>query len=322
MWDLDNPDRSPVFETQQSSYGWYRPEHTKKTENQKIPPAYQATKENIDRAKIIISKMDADGGTNIYDSLSSAINVTQKGVESGKLPKPIIIFLTDGDATVGETNPEKIMKMVEDNNKGENKAALFTLAFGSDADKKFLKKLSLKNSGFMRHIYEAADASLQLRDFYKTISSPLLSNIKFNYPNIEEDSLTKNTFDILFDGGELVVSGKLSKPPSEGFDINAIAIQGPIDFIPKIIRIPVMPTEIGKLERFWAYMTIKELLDKVTAEDQKEGPEKKRALDLALKVSTFPLVILTSGAQVDRGNTGTRGTYPGPKSRTGSRKIV
>lgn len=237
--------------------------------------------------------MDADGGTNIYDSLGSAINVTKKGVRSEKLPKPIIIFLTDGDATVGETNSDRIIQMVEKNNVGKNKAALFTLAFGSDADKNFLKKLSLKNSGFMRHIYEAADASLQLVDFYKTISSPLLSDIKFQYPNIEEDTLTKHTFDILFDGGEFVVSGKMRAVPDhkQNFNVNALTVEGPIDFIPRIIDIPIRPaTDIGDLERFWAYMSIKELLEKDEASDQKESPEKKRALDLALKVSVLVMI--------------------------------
>lgn len=53
---------------------------------------------------------------------------------------------------------------------------------GEDADRSFLRKLSLRNDGFMRHIYEAADAALQLRDFYRQVSSPLLSDVKFIYP--------------------------------------------------------------------------------------------------------------------------------------------
>lgn len=58
----------------------------------------------------------------------------------------------------------------------------FSLAFGDGADFKFLKKLSLAHNGFARQIYEAADASWQLRNFYNQISSPLLSNVSFVYP--------------------------------------------------------------------------------------------------------------------------------------------
>lgn len=53
---------------------------------------------------------------------------------------------------------------------------------GEDAGRGFLRKISLRNEGFMRHIYEAADAALQLHDFYRQVSSPLLSDVKFVYP--------------------------------------------------------------------------------------------------------------------------------------------
>lgn len=66
----------------------------------------------------------------------------------------------------------------------------------------------MKNLGFARHIYEAADASLQLQEFYKQISSPLLSNVTFNYvSNVTE--VTKRHFPILFRGSELVVAGAI-----------------------------------------------------------------------------------------------------------------
>lgn len=58
---------------------------------------------------------------------------------------------------------------------------IYSLGFGEGADNDFLKKLSLNNTGFARVIYEASDASLQLRNFYKEISSPVLSNVTFKY---------------------------------------------------------------------------------------------------------------------------------------------
>jgi len=58
---------------------------------------------------------------------------------------------------------------------------IFSLAFGDDADLKFLKRLSLRAGAFARKIYEAADAALQLRDFYRQVASPLLKNITFDY---------------------------------------------------------------------------------------------------------------------------------------------
>lgn len=87
---------------------------------------------------------------------------------------------------------------------------IFSLSFGDGADRKFLEKISLKNLGFARHIYEGADASLQLQKFYKQISSPLLSNVSFNYVGNVTD-VTKRQFPILFRGSEIVITGVLSK---------------------------------------------------------------------------------------------------------------
>ncbi|KAJ8977836.1 hypothetical protein NQ317_007964, partial [Molorchus minor] len=92
-------------------------------------------------------------------------------------------------------------------NTENHKIPIFSLSFGNGADKGFLRKLSGKNQGFSRHIYEASDSSLQLQDFYKQISSPLLSNVNFKYES-GVDNVTDTKFPIYFKGSELVVAGR------------------------------------------------------------------------------------------------------------------
>ena len=94
-------------------------------------------------------------------------------------PEPMIIFLTDGLPNVRVSDPETIVKDVTQQN--TKNSSIFSLALGNDADMKFLKKLSLRNSGFARKIYEASDTALQLTDFYREVSSPLLANVTFKY---------------------------------------------------------------------------------------------------------------------------------------------
>lgn len=45
--------------------------------------------------------------------------------------EPIIIFLTDGDPTVGQTDPTRIINHLTEKNSGQNKATIFSLAFGN-----------------------------------------------------------------------------------------------------------------------------------------------------------------------------------------------
>ncbi|CAK1548377.1 unnamed protein product [Leptosia nina] len=314
--DLKEADAPPA---ERKHYWNYQPHQS---ENTALVPPSRATPENIEKAKTIISRLQSFGGTNIHSALSVAIDLIRKGVdwkvksneskpdsttaapEQGKALtvdegvknelEPIVIFLTDGDPTEGETSTVRIINHLSEKNYGEKKASIFSLAFGEDADRNFLRKLSLRNEGFMRHIYEAADAALQLRDFYQQVSSPLLSNVHFTYPKdqVKEGSVTRSKFHAVFAGSEVVVAGRVL----DNVDVIEAQVDGfcAVDdgsgkkkyaILPKI---PVSTTknEYMPLERLWAYLTIKQLLDEKDASDSDDKSEKspeKRALAIALK---------------------------------------
>lgn len=72
----------------------------------------------------------------------------------------MIFFLTDGQPTEGEVDSGTIINNVKNaNNKG---FAIHCIAFGDDADYVLLQKISTKNNGLARKIFEDSDAALQL----------------------------------------------------------------------------------------------------------------------------------------------------------------
>lgn len=270
-----------------------------------LPQAFPATKENIKNVQAVVDKMDDEGLTNIVDALIVGLRLTSKGVpqtekaiESHK-HQPIIVFLTDGQANVGESRSSNMIEIVKDRN--DHKSAIFTLSFGDDANKEFLKELALKNYGFVTTIYVASDASLQLQDFYKQISSVSLTDVHFKYADENVQDVTKRDFNILFKGSELVVAGRLIKPSTEFVSVEGLTLDGHHKYIPHVT--PVLPPapekkkEYGNLERLWAYLTIKQLLDQkyIASDSEKNGtltPEKE-ALRLALQViilNYYPLI--------------------------------
>ncbi|KAJ3655069.1 hypothetical protein Zmor_014212 [Zophobas morio] len=243
-----------------------------------LPQPAEATEENIKKAKDIVTDKSLLGNTNIIAGLEVGVFLTKRTQENkSKKYEPMIIFLTDGLPNVGIGSTDEITNIVTKLNTGEKRAAIFSLSFGLGAEKTFLKKLSSKNLGFSRHIYEAADASLQLQDFYRLISSPLMSNITFKYVDGASE-VTKTHYPILFKGSEIVVAGRTGSN---------------VDFLPRVIGIctigPVIfnttRTEpVTSLERLWAYLTVSQMLtQRETAENKTELT--KKALDLALKYS-------------------------------------
>lgn len=155
------------------------------------------------------------GGTNINDAMVDAINLVEDVKKSEELPanvQPMIIFLTDGEATAGVTNGDEIKKNVAKAN-GEISVPVYGLAFGSGADFGLIKTLSKDNGGFARKIYEGSDASIQLEDFYLEIASPLLSNLDIKYVGeaVKNESITETKTSTFSEGGEIIIAGQIDE---------------------------------------------------------------------------------------------------------------
>lgn len=204
----------------------------------------------------------------------------------------LIVFLTDGQA---ESGRDFILKNVKKaNSKG---VAIFSLAFGNNADYTFIKKLAVNNRGIARKIFEDSDASLQIKGFYDVISSSALQNVTFKYLGNNEDILenaTQMNFNTFFNGKELVIAGKLSEDDVKVVDlvVTGNGVDGHVELTLESDinnKIPELTKEgdFTKItERIWAYLTIKQLLEQAIGEN--DDGEKKilndRALELSLKV--------------------------------------
>jgi len=178
---------------------------------EKITSAHKATKTVRKEAVKYVLGLGTLGGTNIHDGLKESINVVKNVRISEVLPsnvKPIIIFLTDGEATAGITNSQDIRENVKSANINL-KVPIYGLAFGDGADFGLIKDISTESEAFARRIYEASDAPIQLEDFYQEIASPLLSNVTFDYVGESFQNKTNKLINTYFKGGEYVVAGKV-----------------------------------------------------------------------------------------------------------------
>lgn len=105
-WNI-NDNSTVVFPEGYSGWG----ETHQEVESVELPPAFQVNEENIKRAKSVVNDFDADGGTNIYSALKIALRLVENAADQNKADarQPLVIFLTDGDATVDVTNPSRII---------------------------------------------------------------------------------------------------------------------------------------------------------------------------------------------------------------------
>ncbi|KAG1961537.1 inter-alpha-trypsin inhibitor heavy chain H6 [Pimephales promelas] len=236
----------------------------------------RATRQNVRDAKEFVRKIIAEGWTNINSALLSAAQLLNPSLTNGKAPSshrvPMIIFLTDGEATIGETEPDVILRNAQN---ALGLASLFGLAFGDDADFPMLRKLALENRGVARMVYEDDDAAVQLKGFYDEVASPLLSDIQLSYLGDQAYDITRSLFPNYFQGSELVVTGRL-KPGVRDLKVTLTANDSKqkvkVENEVPLAKVVVNGTEASLgcakaldgipsfVHRLWAYFTIKELL--------------------------------------------------------------
>jgi len=189
----------------------------------------QATDENRAAAIQHVLSLSAQGGTNINDALKDGLTIAYNAQQNETLPEDvqsILVFLSDGQPSVGITDGDTISSNVRENN--TLKVPIYSLGFGRDADFDLIREISADAGAFSKQIYEGSDAVLQLEDFFTQISSPLLSNLKFDYVGrlVDNSSVSKPELQTFFKGGEYIVTGKLKTLPAVDDDILEVIVDG------------------------------------------------------------------------------------------------
>uniref|UniRef100_A0A8C1D4Y6 Inter-alpha-trypsin inhibitor heavy chain 3b, tandem duplicate 2 n=1 Tax=Cyprinus carpio carpio TaxID=630221 RepID=A0A8C1D4Y6_CYPCA len=243
----------------------------------------KATETNLENAKSFVKEIRDRGATDINAAVLAGVDMISRHPREGTAS--ILILLTDGDPTSGETNIDKIMANIKE--AIGTKFPLYCLGFGYDVNFDFLTKMSLENGGVARRIYEDSDADLQLQGFYDEVAVPLLSDIQLKYPG--GTKLTKTSFSLYFNGSEIVVSGQITDNSVESFTTEVIAVSkgSNVTYQDTIMtKDPrdVPPENEDFMQRLWAYLTVKQLLERqVLLKEQEKEDEKKEALKLSLK---------------------------------------
>ncbi|NXH59798.1 ITIH4 inhibitor, partial [Rhabdornis inornatus] len=251
-----------------------------------------ATEENVASAAAFVQTLAARGGTDINGALLSAVGMLEKAEGLLEHTISMIILLTDGEPTSGESNVEVIQENVQEAING--KYALFCLGFGFDVSYKFLEKMALSNGGIARRIYENADAALQLQGFYQEVATPILMQIEMQYPENSIEGLTKNNFKLFFEGSEIIVSGKISNE----LDLLPVEIKAQSHTSNLTLKEEANVKEKEQvfqnqryifgnfIERLWAYLSIQQLLEKaISAQEEDQKALEVQALDLSLQYS-------------------------------------
>ncbi len=148
-----------------------------------------------------IRSLDAEGGTNIAGALTEAFAQTPADQSLG-----VVVFLTDGQASTGETDPEKIAASAE---QGRGKFRVFSFGIGDDVNTFLLDRLTERARGTTEYIRPGENIERAVGALAAKVASPVLTDVTISAGSgIELYDMQPGSLPDLFAGDEMVVFGR------------------------------------------------------------------------------------------------------------------
>jgi len=177
------------------------------------------SRESVKRARAYIEGIRATGGTNIHDALLEALRQ-----EPAKDMLPIVIFLTDGLPTIGQTSEAAIRELAQKANRFHRR--VFTFGVGVDVNAPLLDKVASESRATSTYVLPGEDVEVKVAQVFKRLFGPVLASPALEVVDEKgkptegrvRELLPVNLPD-LFEDDQLVLLGKYTGDEPLGFMI-------------------------------------------------------------------------------------------------------
>jgi Ca-activated chloride channel family protein len=209
-------------------------------------------------------QLQAGGGTNIHEALQMALSHFPKSSDEFV---NMLLFLTDGLATVGTTDNKTILTDV--NTQNSSNTHIFTFGVGYQVNTHLLDQLGTQNSGTSAYVKPHEDIETEVSAFYEQISNPVLSNLALDFGSISTNDVYPSALPDLFKGSQLVQLGRYGASGNTTISLSGTANGQPLAFSQEM-TFPAQAEDYDFLPRLWATRKIGFLLDQIrlNGEDQ------------------------------------------------------
>jgi len=124
-----------------------------------------------ENAHLFLDRLRVSGGTNIHGALGNALS---QETREGFLP--MVLFLTDGLPTIGETSEVKIRESMAKVNRGRRR--IFTFGVGVDVNTPLLSRLADDSRAVATFVLPSEDVELKVARVFRRLAGPVLRTPK------------------------------------------------------------------------------------------------------------------------------------------------
>jgi Ca-activated chloride channel family protein len=222
----------------------------------------EANDSNRARARDFIKDLKPIGGTAIDEALLKSLEI-----RPAYSNRPyIVIFLTDGMPTVGNTDEDQIVAHVvshRQTSEAGGATRVFCFGIGHDVNTHLLDKITEATRSFSQYVLPEEDIEVKVSNFFTKIKEPLLTNLKLSLPEgVRATKLYPSPLPDLFKGEQLVIAGRYSRS-AEG----KVMIEGKVNGESKHFAFNTQFSEEASeyefIPRLWATRRVGYLLDEI-----------------------------------------------------------
>lgn len=225
----------------------------------------EANSEQLGAAKKWVENLEATGGTAIYDALGAALEM--RGKEEGRTFT--VVFFTDGQPTIGETNPDKIIKATIARNTASTR--IFTFGVGDDVNATMLDQIAEMSRALSTYVRPAEDIEAKVSGLYSKISNPVLANLKLTTTNdIKFSEIYPPQLPDLFHASQLVVLGRYTGKGPAAIKLTGTVGKETKEFVYELNFPEKTGDERNFVEHLWARRKVGFMLDQIRANGEKK----------------------------------------------------
>lgn len=205
-------------------------------------------------ARSRVDALVADGSTDIHAALGAGLAALSEG---GDTRPQMLVFLTDGEATSGVTDPDDILAAaLAANTRG---ARLFAFGIGDSVNTYLLDRLGRENGGDTFYIRPGDEIDVALEGFYARIQAPVATDLVMEGRGVHLAGRFPAELPDLYVGTHLLAAARYTDSNQGSIDLSGVfdTDPEPIAVRGHLVR---SGTDHAFLPRLWAGRKMAELL--------------------------------------------------------------
>jgi Ca-activated chloride channel homolog len=218
-----------------------------------------ATRANVAAAEQYITTLAASGGTNISGALDEAL---EPPTMRGRLT--VVLFLTDGEATVGERRPDAIAQRAADQ-RGSRR--IFAFGVGADVNAALIERLAMEGQGTPHFVRPEESVERAVSVVASRLSAPVVTDVRLRTDGVRLEQLYPTLPADVFAGQDLVVLARYSGSGNATLRFEGITADGPVTWTQRV-TFPARQSDDAFVARLWATRRVGFL----SAERRRNGP--------------------------------------------------